>query len=113
MASHGGLDDGVVELQAIEQPSVWPSPRTRRRRLRASPACREQLLRSADRKGDPGSPRHLDRRAPIDAVHVVPPTAVVPQFYTKLLRCVSGVRGPIADPPLPGRRGWFWGAGAT
>jgi hypothetical protein len=72
MASHGGLDDGVVDLEAIEQPPVRPC---RRRQLSASPTCREQVLSGADRKGNPRR-RHLHRRAPIDAVHIFLPLPV-------------------------------------
>jgi hypothetical protein len=73
MASHRGLDDGVLDLQVIDEPPVWPC---QRRRLRASPAWREQVMSGADRKGNPGSPRDLEGCAPIDAVHDFPPAAV-------------------------------------
>src|SRR5208282_5927575 len=113
MASHGCLDDGVLDLQAIEQPPVWPCPRTRRQRLRASPACREQVLSSADRKGNPGSPRHLDSCTPIDAVHVFPPAVMLLSMLHETAAVREAVRGLLQTRPCPAAGAAFGGTTAT
>jgi hypothetical protein len=98
MASHGGLDDGVLDLQAIEQPPVWSC---KRRRLRASPAWREQVLSSADWKGNPGSTRDLESCTPIDAVHVLPPAAMLLSVLHETAAARESLRGPLTAEPDP------------
>src|ERR1700693_3354806 len=66
VAAHRGLDDGVFNLQEIEQPSVWPSPCTL---LRTSFVCSEHAVSGTDCKRGAAGTCNLHKVAPIDAVH--------------------------------------------